>query len=125
MIMKNLILFSIIAAMVICAAPVLAEDSAQPTPFTFLKDPTPPPQLPSLAERTTIDLRRDGDTYKDKETGEKYKVTEVGTTITIKNLQTGEKVKYRVSGETLTNKDTGQKLKIKRDGTNITITRKD
>lgn len=123
--MKRAIIFSVIAAMVICVGPVLAEDSAQPTPFSFLKDPTPQPELPSLAERTTLDLRRDGDTYKDKDTGEKYKLTEAGTTITIKNLQTGEKVKYRVSGETLTNKDTGQKLKIRRDGSNIKITRKD
>jgi len=45
--------------------------------------------------------------------------------MTIKNLQTGEKIDYRVSGETLTNKDTGQKFKIRRDGSNITITKKD
>jgi|AntAceMinimDraft_8_1070364.scaffolds.fasta_scaffold11265_3 hypothetical protein len=124
-IMKKSIIFSVLAAMVICVTPVLAEDSAPPTPFTFLKAPTPPPEQPSLADRTTIELRRDGDKLKDKKTGEEYKVTDAGTTMTIKNLQTGEKIDYRVSGETLTNKDTGQKFKIRRDGSNITITKKD
>ena len=123
--MKQTIIPGIIVAIVISVSPVGAESPAQPTPRSFLKAPSPPPEQPSLAERTTIELRRDGDTYKDKETGEKYKLTDAGTTMTIKNLQTGEKVKYSVSGENLTNKDTGQKFKIRRDGSNITITKKD
>ncbi len=123
--MNKSIIFSVIAAMVICAAPVLAEDSAQPTPFTFLKDPAPAPTSPPADTRTTKELRRDGDIYKDKETGDKYKITDAGTTMTIKNLQTGEKIDYRVSGENLTNEKTGQKFKIQRDGTDITLKKND
>jgi len=122
--MKLTILLGTIAAIVICVSPAFGETPAQPTPFSFLKAPSPPSEQPSLADRTTIELRRDGDKLKDKETGEEYKITDVGTTMTIKNLQTGEKIDYRVSGETLTNKDTGQKFKIRRDGSNITITKK-
>ena len=125
LIMKLTIVLCTIVAIVICVSTAGAESQALPTPFTFLKAPSPQPKQPSLADRTTIELRRDGDELKDKETGDEYKVTDAGTTMTIKNLQTGEKIDYRVSGETLTNKDTGQKIKIRRDGSNITLTKKD
>ena len=123
--MKPTIIAGMIFAIVICVSPAEAESPTQPTPFSFLKAPSPLPEQLSLADRTTLELRRDGDELKDKETGEKYKITEVGTTMTIKNLQTGEKIDYRVSGETLTSKKTGQRFKIRRDGSNVTITRKD
>ena len=123
--MKPIIVLGIIIAIVICVSPARAENLAQPTPRRLSDTSSAMSKPPSLAERTSIDLRRDGDTYKDKKTGEKYKVTEVGSTLTIKNLQTGEKVDYRVSGQNLTNKTTGQKFRIRRDGTNITITKKD
>ena len=123
--MRSVIVLGIIAAVVICVPPAEAESPAPPTPFTFLRNSGTPSERPSLADRESIQLRRDGDTFKDRETGEKYQVTEAVGTMRIKNLQTGESVDFDVSGRDLTNKANGRKFRLKSDASTITITRRD
>jgi len=111
--------------LVSCESGTRDASAVEPTPRRLSDTSSAMNTTKSLSEKQTIDLRRDGNTYKDKETGDKYKVTEGGRTLTIENLQTGEKVDYNISGQNLTNKKTGQKFKMRRDGSNIKLTRND